>query len=229
MLQGCELIGFDTETTGTSTQRDRVVTAAVVHRAADGTMEERTWLIDPGVEIPSTATAVHGITTEQARSQGAQPELALEEIAANLAAALSQNVPLLGFNVSYDLRLLEADLARHGVTGLAARLGCEVAPLIDPLVIDRAVDRYRKGKRTLSDLMAVYGVAELDNLHDAAVDVRASIAVFDSLASSYRQIDLMSLAELHQWQRVEHGKWATRLNEFFKSKGRAADVDTTWP
>ena len=223
------MVGFDTETTGTSTMRDRIVTAALVHRAANGTMREQTWLINPGVEIPSSATAVHGITTEQARAQGASPDQALEEIAAELATVLARGVPVLGFNAAYDLRILEADLARHGLVGLADRLGCEVAPVIDPLVIDRAVDRFRKGKRTLSDLMAVYGVAETDNLHDAAVDVRASIAVFDALVANYQQVNHKSLAELHRWQRAEHRAWAERLNQFFKSKGRPADVDTTWP
>jgi len=229
MLEGCELVGFDTETTGISTERDRIVTAALVHRAGDGTVREQAWLIDPGVEIPSTATAVHGITTEQARAQGVQPAGALEEIAAELAAALARGVPLLGFNVAYDLRILEAELARHGLVGLAARLGREVTPVIDPLVIDRAVDRYRKGKRTLSDLMAVYGVTAADNLHNATVDVRVSIAVFDALAASYPAVNTKPLDQLHQWQTVEHRQWAERLNEFFRSKGRAADVDTTWP
>jgi len=229
MLEGCALVGFDTETTGISTERDRIVTTALVHRAADGTVREQAWLINPGVEIPSTATAVHGITTEQAIAQGVQPAQALEEIAAELAAALAAGVPVLGFNAAYDLRILEAELARHGLVGLATRLGQAVAPVIDPLVIDRAVDRYRKGKRTLSDLMAVYGVAESDALHDATVDVRASIAVFDALVANYPAVNAQPLDQLHQWQKAEHRQWAQRLNEFFKSKGRAADVDTTWP
>ena len=224
-----ELVGFDTETTGTSTSRDRIVTAALVHRAASGDTRELTWLLDPGVEIPPAATAVHGISTEQARSQGVDPAQGLDQIAAELAQILGRGVPVLGFNASYDIRILEADLERHGLTGLAERLGHEVAPVIDPLVIDRAVDRYRKGKRTLSDLVVVYGVAQSADLHDAVVDVRASIAVFDAICATHPVLADKSLAELHDWQRAEHRQWATRLNEFFKSKGRAADVDLTWP
>jgi DNA polymerase-3 subunit epsilon len=124
---------------------------------------------------------------------------------------------------------LEADLARHGLSSLAGRVGGAIKPVIDPLVIDRAVDRYRKGKRTLSDLMNVYGIAESEALHDAAADVRAAIAVFDAIMATYPVVAGKSLADLHAWQRSEHRKWATRLNEFFASKGRAADVDLTWP
>ena len=67
-------MGFDTETTGVRALKDRLVTAALVLRI-DGASyrsgvsapdQVATWLTDPGVEIPEQATAVHGITTEQA-------------------------------------------------------------------------------------------------------------------------------------------------------------------
>lgn len=51
------LLGFDTETTGVDPSGDRLVTAALVRRAApqaDGVRPQSvtTWLADPGVEIP---------------------------------------------------------------------------------------------------------------------------------------------------------------------------------
>ena len=71
-------MGFDTETTGVRALKDRLVTAALVLRI-DGASyrsgvsapdQVATWLTDPGIEIPEQATAVHGITTEQARRDG---------------------------------------------------------------------------------------------------------------------------------------------------------------
>ncbi|MDR1800208.1 MAG: DNA polymerase III subunit epsilon [Bifidobacteriaceae bacterium] len=228
-LQGCPVLGFDTETTGVSTDQDRIVTTALVARAADGTVTERTWLIDPGVEIPPPAQAVHGITTEYARQHGAAPEVALEEIAAALAAGLAAGVPVLAFNASYDLRIIEADLARRGLPTLAQRLGRPVAPVIDPLVIDRGVDRYRKGKRKLADLMSVYRVAPSDHLHDALEDVRQAIAVFDAIAGAYPELNAMDLAKLHAWQAAKHREWATNFNSWLAKQGRVADVDPEWP
>ena len=69
------LLGFDTKTTGVDPLKDHLVTAAVVSRGslgADGArgQDVRTWLADPGVEIPEAAAAVHGITTERARTEG---------------------------------------------------------------------------------------------------------------------------------------------------------------
>ena len=81
------LVGFDTETTGVDVGADRIVTAAVVRRDASGT-RVRTWLIDPGIPIPPAATAVHGITTEQARARGRAPREALDEVAAGEVLAL---------------------------------------------------------------------------------------------------------------------------------------------
>ena len=85
------LLGFDTETTGTDVTRDRIVTAALVLSHGPGREAETvaTWLIDPGVEIPEAAAAVHGISTAHAREHGMQPAEALEEVglSADYAAA----------------------------------------------------------------------------------------------------------------------------------------------
>jgi DNA polymerase-3 subunit epsilon len=224
-----DLVGFDTETTGVRTEADRIVTAALVCRRADGSREAATWLINPGVEIPAQATAVHGITTAKAQAEGAEPAGALEQIAGRLAELLTQGFAVLAFNASFDLRILETELARHGLASLEQRLGGPVAAAIDPLVIDRGVDRYRRGKRKLSDLMAVYGVEPTDNLHDALEDVRQSIAVFDAIEAQYPEVASMDLAALHQWQCAKHREWADNFNEWLAGQGRTADVDTNWP
>ncbi|MDR2373232.1 MAG: DNA polymerase III subunit epsilon [Bifidobacteriaceae bacterium] len=223
------LVGFDTETTGVATERDRIVTAAMVRRPAEGGEVTMTWLIDPGVEIPPQATAVHGITTERARAEGRAPAEALDEIAGHLAAALAEGLAVLAFNAAYDLRILKAELERHGLATLEQRLGGAVAPVVDPLVIDRAADRYRKGKRKLEDLMAVYGVESSHNLHDALEDVRQSIAVFDAIERRHAQVAAMDLAALHDWQRQAHRDWADHFNQWLSSRGRPADADPSWP
>src|SRR5699024_5836301 len=108
------------ETTGVDVFSDRIVTAAAVLRGG-GDHEVRTWLIDPGMEIPAGASAVHGISTEHAREHGSDPRDALVEISDHLHEALVGGVPVVGFNVSFDLTLLESELARHGLPTLAAR------------------------------------------------------------------------------------------------------------
>ncbi len=225
------MVGFDTETTGVSTAHDRIVTAAVITRTGTATAT-RTWLIDPGVEIPAAATRVHGITTAQARSEGRPPAEALEEIAHALAEVLATGSPVVAFNAQFDLTLLEAELARHGLASLASRLpGGEVRPVVDPYVLDRHVDRYRKGSRKLIDLCTLYAVrVEADALHAADADVLATLDLVQALAAAYPAIAQTSLDSLHDQQIASYRDWAVGFAAWLKSRGRTEDLPhPVWP
>ncbi|MGQ4533968.1 exonuclease domain-containing protein [Dermabacteraceae bacterium P13115] len=225
------LLGFDTETTGTNVAEDRIVTAALVLSTGPGREREvvSTWLIDPGIPIPEQAQAVHKITTEHARTHGMQPAQALNEIADMLADALGQNIPVVAFNASFDLMILEAELARNGLPTLAQRLGHDIAPVVDPLVLDRNFDRFRKGKRTLGTLCELYGVEQDGAMHTADVDVSATLDVLRAQAAKHTQIAQTPLHELHAQQIGMHRAWAENFNEFLAKKGKPADVNTLWP
>ncbi len=225
------MVGFDTETTGISTARDRIVTAAIITRTG-GDVAVRTWLIDPGVEIPERATEVHGITTEQARAEGLAPADALEQIAADLAYALGRRMPVVGFNIQYDMSILEAELARNGLESLASRVpGGKVAPVVDPLVLDRKLDKWRKGKRKLIDMCATYGVqVDAEDLHAADADVIATLDVLQAMAKKHPTIGTVALADLHDMQMEAHREWAVEFAAWLRSRGRVDDLPRPdWP
>lgn len=223
------LLGFDTETTGVNPFRDRIVTAALVGRGPRGTFQ-RTWLIDPGVEIPEQAAAIHGISTEHAREHGMNPAAALEQIAAELTAALRLGIPLVAFNASFDLTIIEAELERHGLSTLGERLGRPLSPVIDPLVLDRALDRYRRGKRKLVDLCGVYGVEDSGNLHTADVDVAATLDVLAAMVTKHPELSGQDLADLHDWQAGQHRAWAQNFNSWRASQGfEGPGASLHWP
>ncbi|VEG27502.1 DNA polymerase III subunit epsilon [Actinomyces howellii] len=229
------VLGFDTETTGVDPRTDRLVTAAIVSREAPGPEHARrqrveTWLADPGVEIPQGASAVHGVTTERARAQGRPVAQVLEEVAERLATAMSRQVPVVVFNGSYDLTLMESELSRHGLPTVRERLGREPGPVIDPLVLDRAVDRYRKGKRRLEDLCRFYGVESDAALHTAEVDVAAALDVLEEMTRRHPRLADMGLAELMTFQAREHRRWAESFNRWLarQNPGRPG-ADPSWP
>lgn len=222
------MVGFDTETTGVDVDRDRIVTAALVRRTAAGTQVSR-WLIDPGVEIPAAATAVHGITTEHARAHGCAPREALDEIASELAAAVTRAEPVVAFNASYDLTLLDVELRRHRLPTLPDRLGHPVRAVLDPLVLDRHLDRYRRGKRRLADVCAHYGVAA-HGLHSADADVVATLDVLAAMAQAFPQLADAEPEALHDSQVLAHRRWAESFNAWRADQGLPGPgAETSWP
>lgn len=223
------LLGFDTETTGVDVAHDRIVTAALVRRDAEGTTV-RTWLIDPGVPIPEAASAIHGISTEHAREHGVDPAGALTEIADAIARAMRDGVPVVAYNASFDLCLLEAELERHHLPTVSERLGGALVPVIDPLVLDRAEDRYRKGKRKLVDLCGVYQVVDTGHLHTADVDVVATLDVLERIVDRFPHLGELPLAALHDYQVTAHRAWAEAFNAWRTEKGfEGAGAVTAWP
>lgn len=146
-----------------------------------------------------------------------------------IAESLGKDVPLVAFNGSFDLAILENELTRLGLPTLTSRLGHDVAPVIDPLVVDRGVDRFRKGKRTLTDMLAHYGIEQDGRLHTADVDVSATLDVLRAIVAAHPQVGASSLEDLHREQIGWHRSWAENFNEFLKKKGKTPDVSTTWP
>jgi DNA polymerase-3 subunit epsilon len=214
---------YDCETTGRDPLTARLVSAAFV--TSDGRRHD--FLVDPGVPIPPETTAVHGITDEQVREHGSDPAEALERIAELLAAHLSAGLPLIVFNAPYDLTLLEAELERHGLRPLVARVG-RIEPVIDPLVIDKAVDRFRKGKRNLESQCAHYGV-QIEGAHDAAVDAIAALEVAKALAERYPDVGQATPLELHRQQE----RWKAASEEDFAAyrqrRGEPYVAEPGWP
>ena len=225
------LVGFDLETTGTDPAESRIVTAALVEAKGGEVVPEHEWLADPGVPIPEEAAAIHGVSTERAVSDGRPAAHVADEVADVLCAYWRAGVPVVVFNAPFDLSLLDAELARHGLTSLGERLGgAAPGPVLDPLTVDRALDKYRKGSRTLQSACGVYGV-ELADAHRAGSDALAALRVVLALGKAYpREVGAARPADLHGHQVGWHRDWAAGLQSWLRtSKDPAAVVDGSWP
>ena len=224
------LVGFDLETTGVNTTTDRIVTAAVVHVDPAGTVvRSRNWLVDPGVRIPAAAAAVHGVSTEAARRQGLPSQVAVPQIIDELASAWRAGHPVVIFNAPYDLTLLDAEAVRAGQSRLGDRDWWPTAWVVDPLVIDRGVDRYRPGKRTLGATAEFYQVQARD-AHSALGDAVAAAGVARAMAAEHSLITRADAQTLHSAQSVWHHDWSVHLQAYLRSKGRSeAVIDRSWP
>ncbi|WP_428834417.1 3'-5' exonuclease [Parafrigoribacterium mesophilum] len=186
---------FDLETTGVDVETARIVSATVGVLDGSGTCVERwDWLADPGVEIPAQASAVHGITTERARADGRPAPEVVGEIVEVLSGLFDRGMAVTIYNAPYDLTLLAREAARYGLEPLSVP-----APIIDPLVIDKALDRYRKGKRTLTAAASHYGVV-LTDAHDAGADAVAAGRIAQAIARLYGEQLGIDVDALHQLQ-----------------------------
>jgi DNA polymerase-3 subunit epsilon len=230
---GWDMLGFDLETSGVDVWNDRIVQAALVRIDAGQRPATRTWLVDPGIEIPDSAAEVHGITTARAQAEGGDPGQMLFEVAGQLALAMGHGRPIVGMNLSYDLTLFEAECARHGVDGLAARLGhpSKVGPIVDVLVLDKQIDKFRKGGRKLEQMCAHYGVRHT-GAHDAAGDALAACRLWPRIMAKHARKFPTSLTmqSLHQKQIGWRQEQADGLRAYFDKVGTEHDgVCGEWP
>lgn len=216
---------FDLETTGVNTATARIVTAHVGVLDEFGQVVERhEWIVDPAMPIPDRATAVHGVSTERARRFGRPAADVVPEILGAIRSVLDRGFPLVVYNAPYDLTLLTAEARRVGVQPLAVP-----APVVDPLVIDRALDRYRKGKRTLGAAAAAYGV-ELTAAHDAGADAIAAGRLAQAMARRYGPELSISAAELHEAQVAWCADQAERFQAYMRDKRDPAfTASGAWP
>lgn len=213
---------FDLETTGRDPQEARIVTASIVLVNGRGQpLQQHEWLVDPGVDIPAEAEAIHGISTARASKEGQASAQAVAEISRVLAGYFAAGIPVLAFNASYDFTVLNRECGRHGHQGVDPR------PVIDPYILDKQVDRYRRGKRTLVAMSEFYGV-RLDRAHTSAADALATIGVADALCSRYEELQ-MDPAELHRFQVDWATTQAAGFQDWLRRTNPEAVVDGAWP
>ena len=216
------LVGFDLETTGVDPSTARIVTAAFVESVDNS----RTWLADPGVEIPEPARAVHGITTEFAQANGAPVAEVVAELCTVLSDLRSEGAVVVGHNIVYDLSVMAAEVKRHQPHIDFAAL---LPTIVDTFVLDKRIEQFRRGKRTLTETAKRWKVTLLD-AHDAAADALAALDISRALAESSEQIANLTRADIMSaqgdWKRAQ----AADLQSWLRRKGNAeAVVDGSWP
>lgn len=229
------IAAFDLETTGPSPLSDRIVTAHLsLINPATGTIQPRDWLLNPGIDIPAGATAVHGITTEHAREHGQDYTEGVQQIRDALINAWEAGHVVVAFNGAFDLTLVNAECERLGIGPL------DLGPVVDPFIVDKQHDKYRKGSRKLGDVCQHYGIT-LDNAHEAAADALAAARLAYKLLRRYDLATKPAEQLMHQ-QAGWYAEQQTGLATYWRKKAaglagdeaaelltRANSVTTEWP
>ncbi|MDF2506349.1 MAG: polC1 [Microbacterium sp.] len=229
------VLAFDTETNGIDTDTARIVTAYLGILSPDGVIvREQEWMVRPdGWTIPEEAAAIHGVSTEEALANGRPAVEVISEIAAIIAAECGQgHLPLVGQNLQYDLTLLDRELRRHGLGTIEALLQGVV--VLDSLVLDKEIDRYRRGKRILTSMAEHYGVTLTeDEAHGARADAVAAGRIIQAMTRHPKGAVLrkVPLPVIHQKQIAWKAEQAASLQQYFRTKGGEPDavVRGEWP
>ena len=215
---------FDLETTGVDVFGDRIVTAYLGRINLRGEVTgSYSWLVNPGVPISEGAAAIHGISDEVAERDGQDAKTAIGEMLTILRRSIDSGRPTVAYNASFDLSMLNAEAVRYGYEPI----DYTDVVVIDPYVIDKAIDRYRKGKRQLVVTARHYGV-QLDEAaaHDAEADAVATGRVAWAVLAKCEDV---SLAELYGRQIGWAADQAASFQEYKRRTEPEFVADGRWP
>lgn len=208
-------VAFDLETTGPDPLTAVPVSAFLARITPTGLDPSscRAWLINPGVPIPAEATAIHGITNEQA-AKGQPLVSAMTEIVAMLPSpkVLGWVPPLIAMNAAFDLTVIDRRWRLTGQQFDAPRI------VLDPWAIDLAMDRRRQGKRRLADLCAHYGVKQ-EGAHSSQGDALAAARLVWKQSQRWWALSKHTPEEMMKLQRETMRAYDEDLAQWAKGKG----------
>ena len=186
------MLAFDLETTGVSTNNDRIVQFALIGTLEDGTAVNVERVVNPVVSIPLEASRIHGIYNHDVRGKPKFAEVADE------VANLIDGAVLVGHNVrKFDYAMLKNEFLRLG------KLAPEPKAIMDTLELVRRLRLPRP--HNLGSLCQRHGI-RLDAAHTAAADAAATMLLFWRLSVDHAPSFRRSLGELERW--AVHGDGA---------------------
>ena len=165
---------FDLETTGVNVSLDRIVEISILKIFPNGNKESKTWLVNPGVPIPSEASNIHGITNDIVKN-----EPLFKMIASDIKSMIN-NCDLAGFNSNkFDIPLLAEELLRSEID----------FSLDNVATIDVQNIFHKMEQRTLSAAYQFYCGKSLDNAHSSKADTLATFEVLESQIEKYDDLE----------------------------------------
>ena len=210
------LVFFDLETTGLSTEKDRIIEMAILRVSPQGDVMERVRRFNPGIPISPEASAVHGISDDDVADES------FFTARAKSLFELMDPCDVGGFNIRrFDLPMLIAEFKR-------ADLDFDHRTR---RVIDMQGIFHHEEPRDLSAAARFYLGREHQEAHTALGDIRTTAAVLAAQIERYphlpREIDALHAycdevlpirTAVEQWFKKEGGELIFRKG---KNQGRS--------
>jgi len=200
MLEQYNILDF--ETTGFSTDFDRVIEVGVVKIKNNQIVDKFEALINPGMHINSTITGLTGITNNMVRN--AETSLPVMKKLNEFVG----NELIIAHNASFDSRFFQAEMERAGFSG--------ENKFLCTLLLSRRI--YQElGSHKLEYLCRHLGLVNRAS-HRALGDVEVTFKVFDNLCDRIRQksgkdeISFDYLGKLSKVPKKKVLEWLTQKN-----------------
>lgn len=164
------IVVLDIETTGKDRATDQIVELCI-QKNLDAPRHTEVWRIKPSVPIHPEAQAVHGITAEALKD--CKP---FAEYARVIVSFLAEAEVIVGYNVSFDIDVLQAELARAGLPPL----DLQGKHVVDVLRLWHHVE-----PRTLAAAHEKFCGETMSNAHAATADVAATARVLAGMLDKF--------------------------------------------
>ena len=172
---------IDLETTGTNVSSDRIVEIAIMKIMPDGSRQSKVKRVHPGIPIPESSAAIHGIRDEDVRECKSFRELA------NELKQFLENCDIAGYNSNrFDIPMLVEEFLRAGIP-----FDTEGRRFIDVQKIFHLME-----KRTLGAAYKFYCEKDLTDAHSAEADAEATFEILQAQIGRYGELknDVESLS-----------------------------------
>lgn len=214
------MMAFDLETTGLDPLEDRIVQYGL-YIDFDGGPRTNMAILNAEVDIPDEAAAVHGITTEIMKEQGIPYEEGLQDVANAFDWAWEKDVPLVIYNARFDWPFIKFQCDYAGIE-------LKQPLILDPLILDKWTDKWRKGSRKLTAVSEYMGI-ELENAHDALADAEATVKVMRQIAK-HSKLRHVGLEQLQSIQATAYDENTIGLRKWLASRGEdVSNMTLGWP
>ena len=170
-LDNSQIIAFDLETTGTNTSTDQIVQIAYGFYVNGDLKDPVTKLFKPTIPINPGAERVHGLSMEKL-----QNEPLFRSEAANIREIFSKAEGIMGYNVGFDISVIQAEFERAGVPPL---------DLSNVAIYDAYLIWTKHEGRSLSHAVERFLGKPMEDAHDALADITATVNVFDKMLDEF--------------------------------------------
>jgi DNA polymerase-3 subunit epsilon len=166
-----KIVVLDVESTGKEKATDQIIEICLRFGLGGSEVPSRVWRIRPSIPIHPEATGVHGITMEDVANEKSFGDLIDEFLPLIVGADV-----IVGYNVAFDLDMLQAELARVPRPPLDFK---------GKLVVDVLRLWHHVEPRTLVAAHQKFCGTELVDAHQAEADVAATARVLEAMLATF--------------------------------------------